>query len=700
MTRVGCHVRRAMCRVVCIGIATVSLAAQQPAGPFRLERSIATTGAGPQRLAVDVPLLAHAQRFKTVRPIERLGARASGGLSDVRIFDAAGREVPYLLVYPPRESEWVGGIVLPVADTRKTSGFEADLGAVRPVDMFAVEGLPAPFLKRLVLEGSGDREHWTVLAAEGTLFDLPQERLQQLSIPFVTGVYRYLRVTWNDTNSGRMPLPRSVRARVVPGDAIPHRPLIAAVGVQRRTSEPGRSRYRLRLPAAGLPVVAIALDVGPGHIFRTASVREARFEGSQAAPIELGRETLTRIERDGVTAASLRIPVSPPREAELDLVVDDGSNPPLDLRGVSIELAELPWIYFEAPGGPLTARYGGRSAAAPVYDLEAIRERVNLAAVPESRWGDPLVQATGTAAPAPPMPETGAAIDVQAFRYRRPIAAGPAGLVTLPLDIGALAHSHGPAGSFADVRIANLAGRQVPYLLERRDEPITVPLTLRQSSSNVAALRSEPGHNRSVYAVTLPYSRLPSPRLVFETSDRVFQRHVQVVVERPADRGHRDNWIDVVAAAVWQHASPEFVAPAMVLPLRSEGADLLVVVDEGDNRPLAITGARLLLPSWHVRFFSPPGLGEQPLRLLYGHGHMPPPRYDLALLAPQLMGAEAREIEAAAEESTAATSPPSLITPRAFWIGLTAAVLVLLGIVAKLVAGSSAAPSQPSPPAP
>jgi hypothetical protein len=689
-------------------IATPSLVAQRSPASFRVERPIVAAGGGPQRLAIDVPLLARSQRMALPLPVTAPGGTPAS-LSDLRIFDDQGREVPYLLVYSPLEHRWVNTVILPIAATKKTSGFEADLGAVQTVDSIAIEGLPAPFLKRLTLEGSGDREHWTMLAPEGTLFNLPQEALLQLTVPFRPGDYRYLRVTWDDTNSGRVPLPQSVRARSVDAQAIQHVPVTAAVSVERRPSEPEMSRYRLRLPAAGLPIVALTLDVGPGRIFRQATVSEARLEGSMAAPVALGRARLSRVERDGISASGLRIPIQRPRESELELLVDDGSNPPLDLKSVSIELAEMPWIYFEAPGGPLTARYGNPSTSAPAYDLEAVRGQLKLADIPEARWGEPLD--TPRAEPEPPayVPEAGAPIGQEGFRYRRSIPAGPGGLTALALDAAALAHSRGPAGSFADLRIVDQAGRQVPYLLERRGEPLSVPLTLRPTTSRVPGLTPESGRHRSVYAVTLPYPRLPSPRLVLETSDRVFQRSVQVVVERRADRDHRDAWFDVRAATVWVHRTPDVAAHAAMLPLAvQDETELLVVVDEGDNRPLVLTAARLLLPSWRVRFFGPsaPGAGQggspSPLTLAYGHDALSFPRYDLALLAPQVMGAEARDVEAAPEPSgsSASSSGMSPLTPGVFWMGLSLAVLVLLAVIGKLVVSSSAAPSPPSPPAP
>ena len=292
-------------------------------------------------------------------------------MTDLRLVSEGGRPVPYLLIHSPSpEREWIRGHVLSVAPTKKSSGFEVDLGAANPVDMIRVQGLPAPHLKRLTLEGSGDRERWTMLVAEGTLFDLPDEQLRQNAIGFTPGPYRYLRVTWNDANSGRVPNPSAVAARRV---SIAPPPLAATLNasIERRPSEPGISRYRVRLPGAKLPIVAMELDVGlgvaGGHVYRRAMVSESRFAGFEAAPVELGQAMLSRVIRDGLTASALRVPIAVPTETEIELTIEDGANEPLDLRAVSVVLAELPWIYFEAPAGAVKALSGDLTLSKPQY---------------------------------------------------------------------------------------------------------------------------------------------------------------------------------------------------------------------------------------------------------------------------------------------------------------------------------------------
>src|SRR5262249_52135185 len=232
----------------------------------------------------------------------------------------------------------------------------------------------------------------------------------------------------------------------------PPPPLTAAMSFERRPSEPGRSRFRINLPAGHLPIAALELDVAGGHVLREARVFEQRLIAGQLAPRPLGRTTLRRVVRDDVTASALQLPIDPPTEAQLDLEVDDEDNPPLDLRGVTAMFAELPWIYLEAPAGDLTARYGNSTLAAPRYDLEAERGQVRIQSIADASWGEPRARSEGeNARPAPPLPTYGSSLDLGVFTYVRTVPAGEAGLVALPLDVQVLAHSAGVGPPFSDL---------------------------------------------------------------------------------------------------------------------------------------------------------------------------------------------------------------------------------------------------------
>jgi hypothetical protein len=683
---------RALGLTVSIAGLAVSIASSGPAGAaappsFRHERPVVVEAPGPHALPIDVALLAGSRPFRVEthagpagRPARRV---ARGGLGDLRFYGSGGRELPYLLVEPPLpEPEWRRARpVLPVPPTKKESGFEADLGAAATVDRVRVEGLPTPLLKRLALDGSGDRRHWTRLVPEATLFDLPDSDLRQLELPFPPGAYRYLRVTWDDTSSARVPLPRAVAARVVRADA-PARPASSVpVAFDRLASEPGTSRFRLRLAAPSLPVVALRLATGAPHLLRAARVTEARLAGAGAVPVRLGEATLKRAVRGAISADELRIPLDPPTTSQLELEIDDGDNPPLEVSGIQAELAELPWIYLEVgEPGSLVARWGNADLDAPRYDLESVRRQAEQSAPPAARWGT-SEPARPFAAEAPAaLPGTGPPIDAADFRYSRELPEGPAGLVAVPLDAAVLAHSSGRLRSdFADLRIVDEEGRQLAYLVERRPEPLVVPLPAPASKPEAAG-RFGPG--TSAYELKLPYAGLPPVRLVLRTSARVFDRHVEVLLERRPERRHRQRRAETVAGASWRHADAEAPAPPLSLNLPTlEVAQLLLAVREGDNAPLPLEQPELLLPSFQVRFFRP-GAGR--LRVLYGHERLPPPRYDLALLAPAVLASPAVEVALGAEEESTSTRP-AILTPRAFWAILLAAAVVLLLLIGRLV---------------
>ena len=113
-----------------------------------------------------------------------------------------------------------------------------------------------------------------------------------------------------------------------------------------------------------------------------------------------------------------------------------------------------------------------------------------------------------------------------------------------------------------------------------------------------------------------------------------------------------------------------------------EAKDVLVIVEEGDNSPLPITGARLLLPAYRMRLFREGGAS---LRLAYGRTDLAPPSYDLALLAPRVFGVTAADVVPAPEHEGVAGGSASLVSPRLFWAILAAAVIVLLLLIARLV---------------
>jgi hypothetical protein len=259
----------------------------------------------------------------------------------------------------------------------------------------------------------------------------------------------------------------------------------------------------------------------------------------------------------------------------------------------------------------------------------------------------------------------GAPVDVEEFRYERKILPGPPGQVTLTLDAAVLAHS-----SLDDLRLADMKGRQIPYLLEPATKPLLLDLPKPERLD---------GESRSWYHLRMPYPTLPSSRLLIETPAGVFERPVEL--EGPRSRRGEPRWS--AAPGIWRHTDPHRPAPPLALDLPAQpGAAVDLLLDEGDNAPLPLGRMRLEVPTWRLRFFHPGG-GE--VRLLYGRKGLRAPRYDLSLIASQLDPAHAREARLGREPSPGAAVDMARVPRGVFWGSLAAAVIVLLLVLARLL---------------
>ena len=129
--------------------------------------------------------------------------------------------------------------------------------------------------------------------------------------------------------------------------------------------------------------------------------------------------------------------------------------------------------------------------------------------------------------------------------------------------------------------------------------------------------------------------------------------------------------------AEWIHQDSGDAAPSLVLPLPGLASGTLTLeVEEGDNPPLPLTRASLLLPGWRLRFFHP----GQGLRLCYGR-ELPAPSYDLALQANELSIQSIRELHLPPMQARSSGATAN----RIFWIALGGAIVVLLFLLARLL---------------
>ena len=422
------------------------------------------------------------------------------------------------------------------------------------------------------------------------------------------------------------------------------------------TSSATTSDWLLRLPRSGLPLRGIDLDIADPIFARELTVLQAESTERLSA---VTRRDIQRISFGEAWVDASRVAFAVEAPEELVLRSDDGRSSPLQIRGATLALRGQALIVPELEGGAYTLL--GCGPRAPGYDLERLEDRLAEieplqveAAIPQAHSGwVPASAGEG-------LLEAGPELALDGFRWQRPVT-GPTGLVRVPLDDTILAATR---AGVPDLRFVDSQGHQLPYLL--REDP------LGQSHRALEQQREEDGA-QSTITVPLEPAGLPALRLVLHSERTNFQRQVQVW-DGPPGTGivlARSNWVGADEGE-----------SRLVLDLSSQlGSVLTIVVDNGDNPPLPIDDVELITRS-AAAWLALPAVGG--VSVVYGHGQLPAPRYDLQLLREQVL---TQPVQHAVLGTPSVLEAPPPEPPKKGLLLAAVAVLtaLLLGLIVRLV---------------
>jgi hypothetical protein len=649
------------------------------------------------RRAVILPAGAEASFVALAVPAE-VAAQGQGNLHDLRLVGPEGNEVPYVLDrVAGRESSrgFTGRLVDsrrepvgPAQEGRGRSVWVVDFEEARRFDTLLLEIPARDFAKRVRVEASPDRQAWSVLREGAGLFDAPwtaPARVHHTSLSFdPPAAARYLRLTMEDDR-------RSPPVGVIGVTAAEIRR--AKGQEERRTAalEPlggsPASRYRLDLPAH-VPFEEIALETDDGLFARHVRLLEIGANGRQERTLAYGLLYRLRLKDSALAGESLSLRLMErPAEGTLVVEVDDGDSPPLRrLRAVVSGPVER--LLFAGAPGPLTLYYGNEVTRAPLYDLEPLREALALsgelaAAALGAQAVNPLYQ---KAAPLPFTAARGASVEAHQWKALRRIrVADREDLWTVTLAPEDLPAARADLG---DLRIVDEADRQVPYILEPAAVERWVALTVEKNGRSSRAPRRTLTRHRLLVteAASRQPTALPLWGLELDVPEPFFDRPFRLLAPAGAEgRDERTLHAGRLARSVQALAQ---VPKPIVIPLDgSRRRKLLLEIDEGDNTPLSLRGARALVHVPRVTFKAAPGA----YRLLLGNREAGAPRYDLASLRQEVLSYSAVEAAADGREGNPAyrrfagdyfsDAPPTLL----LWGTLLAAVAALLMLTAHVL---------------
>ena len=316
-----------------------------------------------------------------------------------------------------------------------------------------------------------------------------------------------------------------------------------------------------------------------------------------------------------------------------------------------------------------------------------MRDSLRIDAVADGSWGEPHARTAedNAAGAAPPCRPSARRSIPRSSNTCAPSRPATPGFIALSLDAAVLSHSAGASARFADVRVIDASARQVPYLVERASEPLSIDLRLEPAVAGalvargaaVEAERVSRCNGRSSVCRRRASCSRPPPGLPALDHRRCRARS-RPASSRSVVRGARGGRLDAR-----RPGSPGVCALTLSLP-SADARELFVLVEEGDQHAAAAGERRAsccrriapaVVPQRRTRRSVSPTAARISRR----------PTADLALLAPQLLGVAVTEVAAGAEEPSRSDrhDRAALVSPRVFWGVLAVAVLVLIVMIAR-----------------
>ncbi len=157
-------------------------------------------------------------------PIETLDV-ARPALEDLRLYDAAGNEVPYLIERPmPVEKVAQAVKAFQVSLNASTTVITVETGLAQALDSITLETPAMDFIKAVRVESSEDGNRWQILAQGQPIFRQPDGASHlQISLPPTSS--KWLRLTVDDGRSPPVPftgaLVHPATGEPAPGELIP-----------------------------------------------------------------------------------------------------------------------------------------------------------------------------------------------------------------------------------------------------------------------------------------------------------------------------------------------------------------------------------------------------------------------------------------------------------------------------------------------
>ena len=562
-------------------------------------------------------------------------------LSDLRIFDTEGREVPFLLdLHPVAAAALVTTAeVTPLrADQEKFQRDQDGPETWRERYTLPVpEGAPAgqawellldarasQFVRRVEVTDAKD----SALVKDGSVFRLPAMRAERTRIALpvlktssinvvISGQeHFYLEPRFRFESSRRL---------------VEERQIVVALPEIGRSRAGGKTILELQRPPGIVPQ-SLRFQTS-SHVFnRPVDIYDWRSSSAANTTDRLGSGTLFRVA-GAVPLENLEIPLAPAHGDRLRLEISDGDSPELASLQVSAALTPPTLIFDLSSKGPGTPagvlRFGGARAGRPHYDLANLSPAngmfdaqaevaASLSSLGNATLGAVRDNSSYRADPALAFAmRPGAEADVRLYSHRRRITVADArdGLSRLELGASDLALLR---SDLADIRIVDGQSRQWPYLIEPR---------ARFGWEQVSIVKVEQKGTVSRLRVQLPSAPFLIDLLEVDISNPYFDRSFKLV-GTDVNKTER-----VLAVGRLARGADESAAVRTIAIDETWVTALELQVDNGSDAPLELRRVRAREPQPEIYLVAPPG----EYSLLLGNSDEVAPSYEITRVRPLIL---------------------------------------------------------------
>jgi len=309
------------------------------------------------------------------------------GLSDVRLADPTGAEVPWLIRDVPvavpvrhHDTTLVDPVLLPQGAARAVFDL-GKTGLKHDEIVLSIAGLN--FVRKTRVEVSNDEKQFDLLQEGSLVYSVASadSRAAATTLRYPTSDARYLRVT---VLSG----PDGQALRITGGEVAyweaSSTPLVRSFPVALEPSVPlpdGKAPpFVFDFGAPGVPVSALSLDIATPTFERNAQM-SASTSRAYWTPVGCGL-----LYRAG-SFENLRLSLGAEKRRFVKVDVTNGDDRPLEVKGARAEYRAQELVFRADAPGEYALYLGDRSLKAPRYDLAGVLARSGTVSVQAAHFG-------------------------------------------------------------------------------------------------------------------------------------------------------------------------------------------------------------------------------------------------------------------------------------------------------------------------